>query len=296
MVATWEQCVGVSLEIMVFYRTKRYRTRVCLLFSLSISLLPSLSQTHQHKYTVGAQAFDLDDPWMNTTCYNAGCCPNNYNPKGTCDGCLGPNQYCANLSATNYYMGPIHPRDKLPVGARLARAAWSQVYDGDKISTGPTVSGCNVDGSSIVIRFDLNDGDRVSVRDYASKGLPSKFEILTNASLFCMQTTGDGTTCIDDGTGHGIPYSASFDTAWQSVDVRSRDDTSVEVFNLDVSKVVAVRYAWQGACCDDRPATSEPCPVASCPINGLVFPANPFLARITDSGKCECIAPQVCDG
>ena len=98
----------------------------------SLFLLPSLSQTHTHKHTVGAQAFDLDDPWMNTTWRDAGCCPNNYKPKGTCDGCLGPNQYCANLSATNYYMGPIHPRDKLPVGARLARAAWSQVYDGDK--------------------------------------------------------------------------------------------------------------------------------------------------------------------
>ena len=63
-------------------------------------------------------------------------------------------------------------------------------------------------------------------------------EILTGLSVL-SQTTGDE-TYIDDGTGHGIPYSASFDTAWQSVDVRSRDDTSVEVFNLDVSKVNAV--------------------------------------------------------
>jgi hypothetical protein len=54
--------------------------------------------------TFSAQAYDLDDPWMNTTCYNQGCCPNNYNPKGSCDGCWGPNNYCANLSATNYYM------------------------------------------------------------------------------------------------------------------------------------------------------------------------------------------------
>lgn len=186
------------------------------------------------------------------------------------------------------------------MGARLARSAWSQVYNGDKIGTGPTLSGCTaVDDDRIVIHFNrtlLGNEDHVSVRDYASMGMPSKFEILTNASLFCMQTIGDGTTCIDDGTGHSVPYSANFDSAWSPTHVRSVNDTSVEIYNFTTAyPVVAIRYAWQGACCDGRPATSNPCPIASCPINGVVFPANPFLAKIGKNGKCECIAPQVCD-
>ncbi len=254
-------------------------------------------------HTFLAQAYDLDDPWMNTTCYDRRCCPNNFAPKGTCDGCLGPNMYCANLTKTNYYMGPIHPRDKLPVGRRLARAAFDQIYDQSKSiisSTGPTLSGCTVlQNNSILIHFNRtileSNEDRVSVRDYNSKGLPSKFEILINASLFCMQTTGDGSTCIDDGTGHVVDYTASFDNAWQPIDVRSVDEASVEIFNYsDVREIVAIRYAWQGACCDGRPATSNPCPISSCPINGVLFPANPFLAKIKN-GKCKCLAPQQCD-
>ena len=43
--------------------------------------------------------------------------------------------------------------------------------------------------------------------------------------------------------------------------------------------------------------------VANCPIMSTagaasspsMLPANPFIAKITDGGKCTCIPPQVCD-
>lgn len=43
--------------------------------------------------------------------------------------------------------------------------------------------------------------------------------------------------------------------------------------------------------------------VANCPImssagassSHSMLPANPFIAKITDGGKCTCIPPQVCD-
>eukprot|EP00940_MAST-03C_sp_MAST-3C-sp2_P000818 g818.t1 len=250
-----------------------------------------------------AHAYDLDDPWSNTSCYEDGCCPNNYAPKGTCNGCLASNQYCANLTATNYYMGPIHPRDKKPVGERLAIGAAATAYGSDDPFTGPTIASCRmtadeVAGERIIIAFDAD----VSVRDYASRTFPSKMEVLTNASLFCMQTGNRGETCVDDGTGHPLAYDGAFDdttTTWMSVDISPSQSSSREVV-VDISSapaVFALRYAWSGTCCDGRPSTSEPCPIASCPLvpgddeNGL--PVNPFIARIVH-GKCVCVAPQAC--
>ena len=55
-----------------------------------------------------------------------------------------------------------------------------------------------------------------------------------------------------------------------------------------------------GSCCYNDPATSGPCPQASCPVMGhytdgnVTLPANPFVAHIV-GGKCKCVAPQTCD-
>jgi sialate O-acetylesterase len=247
-----------------------------------------------------AQAFDLDDPFSNITCYKAGCCPNNYHPKGSCDGCLGIDQYCASLSATNYYMGPIHPRDKKPVGQRLAQAGAVVAYGKSGLATGPTLSGCQVSGGNLLVSFNtsLLGADAVSVQDYKKLQLQSRVEVLVNASLFCLQTANKGHECIDDGTGRDIGAGA-FDEAssWVPVNISSAGPSSILV-DLSTTGGVAfgVRYAWQGGCCDDRPRTSDPCPVASCPIlaQGARLPANPFMAHIAD-GKCRCVAPQTCD-
>ena len=66
----------------------------------------------------------------------------------------------------------------------------------------------------------------------------------------------------------------------------------------------AVRYAWGFTnCCDLSDPTlgvTHGC-VANCPImasstddRAHPLPANPFIAKIV-GGKCECVAPQVCD-
>ena len=87
---------------------------------------------------------------------------------------------------------------------------------------------------------------------------------------------------------------------------------------LGGAPIVAVRYAWgtkdhELPCSTQRDplaGVSKPCapwpleqtavnpgaapilaPISASP-SGL--PANPFLARITPDGRCECIAPQKC--
>lgn len=239
-----------------------------------------------------AQAFDLNDPFGNTTCYYAGCCPNSYHPKGTCDGCQGPSQYCANLSATNFYMGPIHPRDKKPVGMRLAQTGAVIAYGKSGPHTGPTLSGCRMTGGKITLSFNssLLGSDRVIVQDYSSKRQDSKVHVLTNSSLFCLQTGDRGNECIDDGTGHDSGSGPFDDTTktWVSVDIEQSTANTVTVDLAKTSGVAfAIRYAWEGGCCDGRPNTPDPCPVASCPLmaKGSGLPANPFMAKIVD-GKC----------
>lgn len=49
---------------------------------------------------------------------------------------------------TNYYMGPIHPRDKKPVAARLAQAALVVAYGAQGSFTGPTLAGCRANGEN----------------------------------------------------------------------------------------------------------------------------------------------------
>jgi len=77
------------------------------------------------------------------------------------------------------------------------------------------------------------------------------------------------------------------------------DGTSlnVDLAPLNGSAPTAVRYAWGIIdCCDYSDPNlyiSHGC-IANCPImSSSAMPANPFMAKIV-SGKCECIAPQVC--
>ena len=88
--------------------------------------------------------------------------------------------------------GPIHPRDKKPVGvsqhlldypsdhvlilslvlqARLARAAASVVYGKAGAFTGPTITGCTVstDKKSVIVKFNttLLADDKLIVQDYS---------------------------------------------------------------------------------------------------------------------------------
>ena len=101
-----------------------------------------------------AQAYDLNDPYHNDSCYGKYHCHDNSEPKddnvtswGSCTG------YCDSVKTTNWYMGPIHPRDKKPVGERLAASAAVIAYGHKGHSNGPTISGCTMSGDKITISF-----------------------------------------------------------------------------------------------------------------------------------------------
>ena len=102
--------------------------------------------------TFVAQAFDLSDLYGNISCYKGGCCPNDPRVVNAtlkkCHGCSeqfgGNNMSFCSIKAS-FYMGPIHPRGKKPVGVRLAKAAAAVAYKKAGVpSTGPTLSGCQL--------------------------------------------------------------------------------------------------------------------------------------------------------
>eukprot|EP01060_Flectonema_neradi_P011042 TRINITY_DN180_c0_g1_i6.p1 TRINITY_DN180_c0_g1~~TRINITY_DN180_c0_g1_i6.p1 ORF type:complete len:623 (+),score=125.99 TRINITY_DN180_c0_g1_i6:44-1870(+) len=259
--------------------------------------------------TFYAHAFDLGDPFSNITCYSAGCCPNNLKPGAFCHGC---DQYCDSLNKTNFYMGPIHPRDKLPVGQRLAQACWGTVYEPGKVAVkGPIISGCSVSNGKLTVNFnkELLGNDHVTVGDYQRHNNASFLQVLTNSSLFCLQTaagtTRSDTLCRDDGTGKAIMHegvdSGVFQslTTWPMVNIDVAGPTSITADVSNLGDIYGIRYAFfnqgYGDCCGLNDPTSDPCPIASCPLKSSSgLPATPFMARVIH-GKCECVSPQVCD-
>ena len=273
--------------------------------------------------TFVAQAYDLNDPFANSSCYYDHCCPHASLNMSVCtqhafEGCK---EYCTAAEKTGFYMGPIHPRSKKQVGVRLAQGAAVTAYGVAGPVTGPTVSGCTMEEGSgaITVRFNrtlLTTAGQIVVQDYfrGEPGQPgsSMMEVLVNASGFCMQAVGGPTSgekggglvpCLDDGTGHPLP-NGTYDSGenWVTVDVALGSEAGT--LEIDLAKaggraVFGVRYAWNGTCCDNNPPTTAECPLASCPVMGqydqnVSLPANPFVAHIV-AGKCKCIPPQVCD-
>jgi hypothetical protein len=274
------------------------------------------------------QAYDVDDPFRNAfdMCDSNSCCE----PAKCQDGNILPlfkhagfeckmcpdlcGEYCASANVAEFFGNAQHPRTKKPIGSRLGLAAARTVYGvggtNGGAATGPTLAGCAQDGPNVItLLFDqtLLAGDFVFIQEYnrSRPGL-SKLEVLVKpADVLCLQTVQN--ECIDDGNGES--HNLGLDTPWIAIEIITIGRATgfgYEVkadLSLVDGEVVAIRYAWQGTCCDD---TNEPidtlefmsrsCPLGSCPIvahpSGL--PANPFLAKIVD-GKCKCIPPQVCD-
>ena len=276
------------------------------------------------KNTYVASAYDLDDPYDDTTCYDRGCC----DPKivfgssdkgpGKCNGrdcnvCSTCQDYCETLSSTNFFAGP-NPRPKRLVGERLAQSAAVEVYGKPGDGSGPTLAGCRVMADNTIVlhfRRKLLGGEQVVVRDYDENLTMSKMEVLVDPEAFCVQTKYEKgkMICIDDGSGSAESSDGSGrynpgSGAWISVDIESAGPAEVRV-NLTKAGGVAhaIRYAWDGTCCsndlsgeriDGMPR--KVCPVASCPVvgNETLLPADPFIAKIIN-GRCECLSPQVCD-
>ncbi len=148
-----------------------------------------------------AHAYDLGDPWPSKACYGRGCC----NPGANTSACTDCVEYCSVLHSTNYFMGPIHPRLKKPLGERLATAARVVAYGAKGPATGPTISGCRVDtkARTLALSFnpDLSAGDGVTVNQYNRTANQSSLRVLLNASLWCMQAVSINRTvqCVDHG-------------------------------------------------------------------------------------------------
>ena len=71
---------------------------------------------------------------------------------------------------------------KRQVGSRLAQAAWSLVYNNPTVAwTGPVISGCEVSGSQVRVKFNstLLKGGAVDVRDYNKTDKASVMWVLT---------------------------------------------------------------------------------------------------------------------
>jgi hypothetical protein len=259
-------------------------------------VLPNLAMPS----TFLVQALDLDDPWINTTCSDIKCCPYDFNASHhkTCSGC---DAYCNSTAGTRWFMGPIHPRDKKPVGARLAQSAGITVYGQSGAFTGPTLSGCRVNagGGSVTVSFDaaLLAGDAVQVQAYPpayNNVSASALAVLVDPKGFCFQSSGR--SCIDDGTGSAGANET--DSGWVYVDIAEASPSSITVdLTRSGAQIYGIRYAMADeTCCAHYAPSSNPCPVASCPLMGRAsrLPANPFMAHIVD-GKCVCIPPQQCN-
>eukprot|EP00054_Salpingoeca_dolichothecata_P010607 m.59131 g.59131 ORF g.59131 m.59131 type:complete len:367 (+) comp19074_c0_seq1:1277-2377(+) len=266
--------------------------------------------------TFVVQAYDLDDPWGPSAgpCFKEWlCCPfesrnetvcNNYtrhNP-GLCDpACVA--------AETPVAMGGIHPRDKKPVGDRLGTAAFNTVYGGSKAFTGPTISSCEVQGTSLVISFNstLLRGDSVVLQPYLKNETLSMLQVQTDPDAFCMEPLKENGTAFCPSWAGGTSHSNSsvLGQGWVSLNI------SLPSTNSDVTNVVAdlsplngtqpssVRYAWGiiNCCADPEDPMlyiTKPCGPAACPImSSSNLPANPFMARI-ENGKCVCVPPQEC--
>ena len=103
---------------------------------------------------------------------------------------------CAAAADTPVAMGAIHPRTKKPVevASVLQRVP---VYEGDKAYTGPTLSGCRLDGGTLTISFNssLLKGEKSFCRSTAKAPL-KPMESLSLAEVTStfrqMQTTLHG--------------------------------------------------------------------------------------------------------
>ena len=96
-------------------------------------------------------------------------------------------------------MGPIHPRAKKQVGVRLAQGAAVLSYAKTGPVTGPTLSGCAVEGTKVIVKFNstLLTGGKMNVQEYFKgvtdpetgklAGGSSMTEVLVNKTAFCLQ-------------------------------------------------------------------------------------------------------------
>jgi sialate O-acetylesterase len=116
----------------------------------------------------------------------------------------------------------IHPKDKMDVGKRLALAALHVTYHKDIVFSGPTYASMSVEGNKATIKFDnVGGGLTIAAGPSTQPGVPAAEPA---SELKGFSIAGEDKKFV-----------------WAQAKIVG---DSVEVWSDQVSKPVAVRYAW----------------------------------------------------
>jgi sialate O-acetylesterase len=144
----------------------------------------------------------------------------------------------------------LHPRNKLEVGDRLARLALARQYGKKLVVSGSVYDSMAVESAQVRIRFRHVEGG------LAAKPLPAVYDLSTLLGQTAPLVRNSPNSELE-----GFQICGE-DHHWVWADARI-DGQSVVVSSGQVSKPVAVRYAWA-----DNPTVNL--------VNGAGLPAAPF--------------------
>jgi sialate O-acetylesterase len=147
--------------------------------------------------------------------------------------------------------GDIHPRNKVPVGARLARIALEHAYHRPVKASGPTYAGFKVEGDAIRVRFDHTLGG------LKAHPIPATYQLMTVDATPVPRLRHSPDSQVE---GFAI-CGADHKWVWAQATI---DGSTVVVRSPDVPHPVAVRYAWAQS------------PLCNLYNGGADLPAGPF--------------------
>lgn len=150
----------------------------------------------------------------------------------------------------------VHPRNKAPVGDRLARIALRKVYDRELVCDGPTLREQQLVGNSIQLRFDNDDGG-LDIRSQDDRG-----------------EGADQGTCFWIAGEDRVFYPASF---------QKIQGNTIRLISPEVRDPVAIRYAWEA---DVTPTL----------FNGEGLPAAPFRTDDWQPIRVACVGDSITFG
>jgi sialate O-acetylesterase len=160
--------------------------------------------------------------------------------------------------------GDIHPRNKVPVGDRLARIALQHTYNRPVKASGPTYAGFQIEGSAIRVRFDHTIGG------LKARPIPATYHVATVDATLVPRLRHSPDSQVE---GFAI---CGEDRKWVWAQA-TIDGSTVVVRSPQVPHPVAVRYAWAQS------------PVCNLYNSGADLPAGPFrtddFPGITREGK-----------
>ena len=291
-----------------------------------------------------AQGYDIGDPWAQagsqncskpdpaTGAFGPNCLPWD---ASNWDDALKPMYPYINSTDTRYFMGPIHPRIKHPVGRRLAVAYKNLMLQGENSFTGPTISGCSVSDNKLELRYNatLLKGEKLLLKDFNVTGWTD-----SNSMILCTLANplANATTCAcsgwnyvrlndsktfwycEEGPGYKPPTdlkdsipplqwrpsSNPFNAIWQPAPLTQTGAMTLEVDLTKVNAtggVQAIRYGWNFGndycCADPRVAKGLlPCDPGACPVmTATTNLPGNPFFAHIEDNKCKCLPPQVCD-